>query len=78
MNLIKTKSFELAVNTKGNEHSNKIAILLPGRLDTKDYACFDSHIEYLARKGFFAISFDPPPARGIVLVELSYSPLQII
>ena len=60
MNLIKTKSFELSVNTRGNENSKRLALVLPGRLDTKDYACFDSHIEYLASKGFFALSFDPP------------------
>lgn len=60
MNLIKTQSFELAVNTKGNENAEKIALFLPGRLDTKDYANFSSHLEYLASKGFFAISFDPP------------------
>jgi len=60
MNVIKTKSFELAVNNMGDKNSDKLAIALPGRLDTKDYACFNSHIEYLAGKGFFAISFDPP------------------
>ncbi len=60
MNIIETKSFELAVNTKGNKNSEKIAIVLPGRLDTKDYACFDIHLEFLASKGFFAICFDPP------------------
>ena len=60
MNLIKTKSFELAVNSKGDQNSDKIAIALPGRLDTKDYVCFNRHIEYLADKEFFALSFDPP------------------
>lgn len=60
MNLIKTKSFELAINSRGNESSDKLAIVLPGRLDTKDYECFTKHIEYLASKGFLAISFDPP------------------
>lgn len=60
MNIIKTKSFELAVNTKGDENSKRLAIVLPGRLDTKDYACFPSHLEFLASKGFYAISFDPP------------------
>lgn len=58
--LIKTKSFTLAANIKGNENSDKLALLLPGRLDTKDYVNFDSHLEYLAKKGFFAVSFDPP------------------
>lgn len=60
MDLIKTRSFELAVNSRGNQNSNKLAIVLPGRLDTKDYACFDSHIDFLTGKGFFAVSFDPP------------------
>lgn len=60
MRLIKTKSFKLAVNTKGSESSKRIAIALPGRLDTKDYACFNSHLEYLAKRGFFALVFDPP------------------
>ncbi|MDP2586288.1 MAG: alpha/beta fold hydrolase [Candidatus Komeilibacteria bacterium] len=60
MNLIKTKSFELAVIIKGNENAKKLAILIPGRLDTKDYAHFVSHLDYLANKGFLAVCFDPP------------------
>ena len=60
MQIIKTKSFQLAVNSKGNPNSKKLAVILPGRLDTKDYACFSSHLEHLAKKGFFAVSFDPP------------------
>lgn len=60
MKIIKTKSFELATNTQGDEKSEKIAILLPGRLDTKDYACFNNHAEYLTKHGFFVVSFDPP------------------
>lgn len=60
MEIIKTKSFELAVNTKGDKNSEKIAILLPGRLDTKDYVNFTSHLEFLANKGFYTVAFDPP------------------
>ncbi len=60
MKLIETNSFELAVNTKGDEESSKLAICIPGRLDTKDYANFVSHLGYLANKGFYPISFDPP------------------
>jgi pimeloyl-ACP methyl ester carboxylesterase len=58
--IIKTKSFELAVLAKGDENAHKIAILIPGRLDTKDYANFVSHAEYLVACGFYAIAFDPP------------------
>lgn len=58
--IVKTKSFKLAVNTLGDEKSDKIAILLPGRLDTKDYLSFDSHLKFFASKGFYAVSVDPP------------------
>lgn len=58
--IIKTKSFELAIISSGEKQANKLALVLPGRLDTKDYAPFPSHIKYLSDKGFFAISFDPP------------------
>jgi len=60
MNLIKTNTFELAVNVKGDKNSPKLALVLPGRLDTKDYACFNSHLECLANRGFLAVSIDPP------------------
>lgn len=59
MTLIKTKSFELAVFTRGNESAQRIAILIPGRLDTKDYGNFVSHAEFLATRGFFVVAFDP-------------------
>lgn len=57
---IKTESFELAVLTRGDDRANRLAVLIPGRLDTKDYANFVSHAEYLAARGFYAIAFDPP------------------
>lgn len=60
MSFIKTKSFELATYSKGNENSEKIALILPGRLDTKDYVSMQSHVKFLANLGFFALSFDPP------------------
>ncbi len=62
MQIIKTKSFELAVNTAGDSDSSKVAIVIPGRLDSKDYAHNVSHIKYLAERGYFALSFDPPGA----------------
>jgi len=60
MNLIKTKSFEIAVNIKGDVNSIKLAIVLPGRLDTKDYVHMISLVDYLASRGYLALSFDPP------------------
>ena len=58
--IIKTKSFELAVLTRGDRNAKKLALLLPGRLDTKDYACFPNHADYLAELGFYVVAFDPP------------------
>lgn len=60
MNLINTKSFELAIYAKGDEDAIKLAIVIPGRLDTKDYVHNTSHVDYLASKGYYAVSFDPP------------------
>lgn len=60
MNIIQTKSFKIAVNTAGNPASEKLAILIPGRLDTKDYINFISHLEFLSQRGFFTVAFDHP------------------
>lgn len=60
MNLIKTKSFELAVYAKGNVNASMLAIIIPGRLDTKDYIHNTSLVDTLAAKNYYALSFDPP------------------
>jgi pimeloyl-ACP methyl ester carboxylesterase len=60
MERIKTKSFLLAVYAKGDEKSERVALVLPGKLDTKDYQHMRSHVDFLAERGFFALSFDPP------------------
>jgi pimeloyl-ACP methyl ester carboxylesterase len=60
MTIIKTKTFELAVYEKGDPNSSKLAIVIPGRLDTKDYIHNTSLVDYLASRGYFALSFDPP------------------
>lgn len=60
MNLINTKSFDIAIYAKGDRNSSKLALVLPGRCDTKDYPNMRSHVDYLAGKGYFALSFDPP------------------
>lgn len=57
---IKTKSFNLAAYAKGNPDSSRMALVLPGRLDTKDYSDMRSLVDALAEKGFYALSFDPP------------------
>jgi len=57
---IKTSSFELSVYMSGDEDTQKLALVLPGRLDTKDYPHMLSHVDYLANLGYLAITFDPP------------------
>lgn len=58
--MVKTKSFDLAVYKNGDEYASKVVLVLPDKLDTKDYASMRSHVDFLASKGFFALSFDPP------------------
>lgn len=60
MKLIQTPSFELAIYKKGDENAEKLMLCLPGRLDTKDYAHMRSHVDFFAKNGFLALSFDPP------------------
>jgi pimeloyl-ACP methyl ester carboxylesterase len=60
MSIIRTKSFELALYQKGDSNSSKLAIIVPGRLDTKDYIHNTSLVDFLGQRGYFALSFDPP------------------
>lgn len=60
MKIIKTKTFELAVYERGDLSSPKLAIVIPGRLDTKDYVHNTSLVDQLASRGYLALSFDPP------------------
>lgn len=60
MSMIKTTSFQLATYIQGNPDSKKLALVLPGKLDTKDYSHMKSHVDFLAKHGFYAVSFDPP------------------
>jgi len=58
--IITTKSFKLAVYTKGPIEADKLVLVLPGKLDTKDYRHMHAHVDFLASKGYLALSFDPP------------------
>jgi hypothetical protein len=47
--ILKLKSsLRLATYARGNEKAQKLALVLPGRLDTKDYTHMISHVDYLA------------------------------
>ncbi|NTU46873.1 alpha/beta hydrolase [Candidatus Roizmanbacteria bacterium] len=58
--MIKTTSFELGIYEKGAENTEKLALVLPGFLDTKDYPHMRELVDMLAASGFHALSFDPP------------------
>ncbi len=58
--MIQTPNFNLSAYIQGSPNSPKLAIVLPGKLDTKDYLHMRSHVDYLSELGFLALSFDPP------------------
>lgn len=58
--LLQTENFKLATYAQGDEDAARLAIVAPGRLDTKDYAHIVSHVDHLAQLGYYAISFDGP------------------
>jgi pimeloyl-ACP methyl ester carboxylesterase len=60
MSMIKTQNFEVAVYMRGAENAPKVALVLPGRLDSKDYAHMHAHVDFLAARGYLAATFDPP------------------
>lgn len=57
---ITTPSFSLAAYQKGSLTAEKLALVLPGKLDTKDYPHMRKLVDVLASKGYLALSFDPP------------------
>jgi pimeloyl-ACP methyl ester carboxylesterase len=60
MSTLRTESFALGCYMAGDVESDKLALVLPGLLDTKDYPHMRSHTEFLAALGYYAISFDMP------------------
>ena len=60
MKLIQTNNFKIAINDFGDPIAQKLCILMPGRLDTKDYVNFVSHGKFLASLGYYVIAMDPP------------------
>jgi pimeloyl-ACP methyl ester carboxylesterase len=57
---LKTKSFDIASYSSGDISTSRLALVLPGKLDSKDYAHMRSHVRHLASLGYFAMSIDPP------------------
>jgi len=64
MALIQTSSFTLSIYSQGDQNAAKLALVIPGKCDSKDYAHMHSLVDFLATKGFFALTFDPPGTWG--------------
>lgn len=60
MPIMETDNFKLGIYAQGDNDADKVALVLPGLLDTKDYLHMKSHVEYLADLGYMAASFDMP------------------
>ena len=60
MSVINTPNFKLATYQAGDPDAQKLALVLPGFLDTKDYAHMKAHVDLLAAQGYFALSIDFP------------------
>ncbi|HEY4160533.1 MAG TPA: alpha/beta hydrolase [Candidatus Saccharimonadales bacterium] len=58
--LLTTPNFRLAAYIKGDPNSARLAIVLPGRLDTKGYVHMHSLVDLLSDAGYLALSFDYP------------------
>lgn len=70
---VATKSFSLELNAVGNPSAKRMVIVLPGKLDTKDYGHMIGHVEAAASLGYFALSFDPPGTWGSEKPEVAYT-----
>jgi pimeloyl-ACP methyl ester carboxylesterase len=60
MTTIELKNFKISTYRQGDDKAAKVALVLPGYLDSKDYTHMRSHVEFLATQGYFAMSIDPP------------------
>ncbi len=61
---IQTSKFQISAYVRGDESAEKVAIIMPGFLDTKDYAHVRSHVEFLGDRGYYAIGIDMPGTWG--------------
>lgn len=60
MPLIETASFTLSVDTYGAADSDRLALVIPGWLDSKKFPHMIAHSQFMADHDFHAVSFDPP------------------
>ncbi len=60
MPLIETASFTLSANTYGSLDCDRLALVIPGWLDSKGFPHMIAHSKFMADHNFYAVSFDPP------------------
>lgn len=56
--------FELAAISCGDADAKRLAVVLPGFLDTITQPHIRAHVEYLAGRGYLAVAFDAPGIWG--------------
>lgn len=64
MSNLQTEHFRLDVYEAGAEDARQLALILPGRLESKDYVHIISLVDSLASRGYHAVTFDPPGSWG--------------
>lgn len=64
MALLETDSFRLSAYVQGPQDSERLALVLPGFLDSKDATHMRSHVDALGHCGYLAASFDAPGTWG--------------
>ncbi|HZM64147.1 MAG TPA: alpha/beta fold hydrolase [Candidatus Saccharimonadales bacterium] len=52
--------FPVATYAKGDPEAEKLALFLPGLLDSKDYPHMHDHVDFSARLGYYAMAPDMP------------------
>lgn len=60
MGLIETADFRLDTYATGEPDSRRLALVLPGLVDTKDRPYLREHTDFLGGLGYLAVAFDPP------------------
>jgi len=61
---IKTPHFSLDAYIKGDKNARSAVLVLPGFLDSKDYAHLKTIVDRMAERGFYALSIDMPGTWG--------------
>lgn len=60
MKIFDLESFSLAVREDNIEEKHRLAVILPGLFDSKDFPHMKSYVDFMANHNYRAIAIDPP------------------